>query len=404
MQKVFLGVIAGAVDKRVVIFARNVLDFIYYAQLQTHSTQTVTTLGRSLAEFHANKSIFVDLGIRKHFNIPKIHIISHYVDSIYSLGSLDAYNTEASERLHIDYAKDAYRASNRRDYVAQMTRWLQRREALHLRAGFISWCERNTSAHNGQDDGQTLETDTEYDRGCTASTVLIPSDGYYIAKKSPHPGLHPGEIEQVYNIAGFLPALTSFIRTRCGRPSIFPTAHDHFDCFNRVHIFLPAQPWVASSPQHTKMIVRASPSRPSNNPRRPAMQPARFDAAFVLEDPATNTFPNPPVHIARIRVIFQLPPHLSLSPHPLAYVEWYTPLGLIDPTTQMYHVSRATRNRQPHSAVICITQILRGCHLIPQFPRNMNDEWTQEKSLDIATRFWVNTYVDISTFVATKHI
>jgi hypothetical protein len=404
MQKVFLGVIAGAVDKRVVVFARNVLDFIYYAQLQTHSTQTVAALERSLTEFHANKSIFVDLSIRKHFNIPKIHMISHYVDSIYSLGSLDAYNTEASERLHIDYAKDAYRASNRRDYVAQMTRWLQRREAMHLRAGFISWSERNTSVHSGQDDGQTLETDTGYDRGCTSSTISIPSDGYHIAKKSPYPGLHPGEIEQVYNIAGFLPALTSFIRTRCGRPLIFPTGHDRFDCFNRVHILLPAQPWVASSPQHTKMIVRATPSRPSNNPRRPATQPARFDAVFVLEDPATNTLPNPPVRIARIRVIFQLPPHLSLSPHPLAYVEWYTHLGPSDSTTQMYHVSRATRNRQPHSAVICITQILRGCHLIPQFPRDMNDEWTDENSLDIATRFWVNTYVDLSTFIASKHI
>ena len=97
MQKVFLGVIVGAVDKRVVIFTHNVLDFIYYAQLQTHSTQTVTTLGHSLVEFHANKSIFVDLSICKHFNIPKIHIISHYVDSIYSLSSLDTYNTEASE-------------------------------------------------------------------------------------------------------------------------------------------------------------------------------------------------------------------------------------------------------------------------------------------------------------------
>lgn len=401
MQKVFIGVIAGVVDKRVVDAARNILDFIYYAQLQAHSTQTIAALERSLAEFHANKTIFVDLGIRKHFNIPKIHAISHYVDSIYSHGSLDAYNTEASERLHIDYAKDAYRASNRRDYIAQMTTWLRRREAMHLRSDFISWCEQNTSVHNDQDAGETSENDAEQDRG---STVSIPSNGYYIAKTSPYPGLHPGEIEQVYNIAGFLPALTSFIRTRGVGPSFFPTARDRFDCFNQVNIVLPAQPWVASSPQHTKVIIRATPSRRSNNQRRSATQPARFDAAFVLEDPATDAVPNPPVRIARIRVVFRLPQHLSLSPHPLAYVEWYTHLGPIDPTTQMYHVSRATRNRQPHSAVICITQILRSCHLIPQFPRNLNDEWTHETSLDIATRFFVNTYVDLSTFVASKQI
>ncbi|KAI0286483.1 hypothetical protein BC826DRAFT_887070, partial [Russula brevipes] len=89
--------------------------------------------------FHANKSVLVDLGIREHFNVPKIHMISHYADSIRSHGSLDAYNSEASERLHIDYAKDGYRASNQRDYIAQMTKWLQRREAIRRRTGFIAW-------------------------------------------------------------------------------------------------------------------------------------------------------------------------------------------------------------------------------------------------------------------------
>jgi hypothetical protein len=406
MEKVFLGAIAGAMDKRVVIVARSVLDFIYYAQLQSHSTQTIAALQRSLADFHANKSILIDLGIRRHFNIPKIHIVSHYVDSIFSRGSLDAYNTEASERLHIDYAKDAYRSSNRRDYTVQMTRWLQRREAMYMRAGFIHWCEQNASVHVDQDAGEVSDSDTEHDRGYKPSTASISPDrdGYYIAKKPPFPGLHPAEIERVYNIAGFLTALTSFIRTRDNRLSVFPAAHDRFDCFNQVNILLPAQPWVASSPQLTKAIIRATPSRPSNNQRTPEMRPARFDAAFVLEDPATDMFPNPPVRIARIRVIFRLPPHLALLPHPLAFVEWYTHLGSVDPTTQMYHVSRATRNRQPHSAVVSVTQILRGCHLIPQFPRNMNSEWTQQNSMELAARCFVNTYVDLSTFVASKGI
>jgi hypothetical protein len=404
MQKVFLGVIAGAVDRKVVGIARNVLDFIYYAQLQSHSTQSLAALERSLTDFHAAKSILIDLNIRDQFNIPKLHAVSHYLDSIYSLGSLDAYNTEASERLHIDYAKDAYRASNRRDYIVQMTRWLERREAIHMHSGFITWCERNTSVHVDQDAGETLEDDTEYDRRRKPSTVTNSSDSYFIAKKSPYPGLHPGGIERLYNITGFIPALTSFITTHCGQSQISLTARDHFDCFKQVNIVLPAQPWVTSSPQLTKTIVRATPSRPSNNPRRPAMQPGLFDAAFVLEDPATDANPNPPVRIARIRVVFRLPPHLELTPHPLAFVEWYTHLGPIDPTTQMHHVSRATRNRQPHSAVICVTQILRSCHLIPHFPRNMSHEWTCENSLDIATRFYVNSYVDLSTFVASKPI
>ena len=54
----------------------------------------------------------------------------HYGEAIRSHGTADGYNTEASERLHIDYAKDGYRASNKKDYFKQMTVWLGRQEAV----------------------------------------------------------------------------------------------------------------------------------------------------------------------------------------------------------------------------------------------------------------------------------
>ncbi|KAI9435273.1 hypothetical protein H4582DRAFT_1817754 [Lactarius indigo] len=36
----------------------------------------------SLASFHSNKDVFIDLGIRDHFNIPKVHSLIHYSSSI----------------------------------------------------------------------------------------------------------------------------------------------------------------------------------------------------------------------------------------------------------------------------------------------------------------------------------
>ena len=54
----------------------------------------------------------------------------HYVEAIKSRGSADGFNTESPERLHIDYAKEGYRASNKKDYVKQMTVWLGRQEAI----------------------------------------------------------------------------------------------------------------------------------------------------------------------------------------------------------------------------------------------------------------------------------
>jgi len=49
--------------------------------------------------------------------------MTHYVFLIQMFG-----NADGLERLHIDYA---YRASNKKDYTIQMTRWLDRQESIH---------------------------------------------------------------------------------------------------------------------------------------------------------------------------------------------------------------------------------------------------------------------------------
>jgi len=43
-------------------------------------------------------------------------------------GTTDNYNTEYTERLHIDLAKDAYRATNFHDEISQMTTWVHQKE------------------------------------------------------------------------------------------------------------------------------------------------------------------------------------------------------------------------------------------------------------------------------------
>ena len=89
--------------------------------------------------FHDNKSIFVDLGIRENFNIPKLHSCCHYASSIKLFGTTDNYSTQFTERLHIDLAKDAYRSTNRKDELPQMTTWLERREKVLRHEQYIQW-------------------------------------------------------------------------------------------------------------------------------------------------------------------------------------------------------------------------------------------------------------------------
>ncbi|KAG8940755.1 hypothetical protein FRC03_005130 [Tulasnella sp. 419] len=77
------------------------------------------------------------------FNFPKVHSLLHYVRAIKAFGTTDGYNTESTERLHIDMVKDAYRASNKRDYMPQMVEWLERKERIKKFALMIEWVEES---------------------------------------------------------------------------------------------------------------------------------------------------------------------------------------------------------------------------------------------------------------------
>ncbi|KDQ60094.1 hypothetical protein JAAARDRAFT_92799, partial [Jaapia argillacea MUCL 33604] len=141
MEKVFMGVLGSGAQEAVVKTAKAILDFIYFASFETHTSDSLAALDSALQEFHTHKDIFIKLGIRQHFNFPKLHAMQHYIDAIKSRGSADGYNTELPERLHIDFAKEAYRASNKRQYVVQMTRWLQRQESVNYFSAFLQWAK-----------------------------------------------------------------------------------------------------------------------------------------------------------------------------------------------------------------------------------------------------------------------
>lgn len=172
MEKSFIGILAGATDDlRVIKAATALLDFIYFASFQSHTAETLVSMQTALDTFHENKAAFIDLKVRspEHFNIPKFHALEHYIPAIRRFGSADGYNTESPERLHIDYAKDAYRASNKRDYVAQMVKWLQRQEAVDRFTAFRAWylCQQGVTAKDttSEDENSRSQVDVVEDSG-----------------------------------------------------------------------------------------------------------------------------------------------------------------------------------------------------------------------------------------------
>ena len=113
LQWVFVPALVGTTSNYDVIRAScALLDFVCLVQYHSHTEDTLQALQDALNDFHTLKDVFINLSCREHFNIPKLHLLVHYVESIWLFSSLDGFNTENSERLHIDYAKKAYAATN----------------------------------------------------------------------------------------------------------------------------------------------------------------------------------------------------------------------------------------------------------------------------------------------------
>ncbi|KIY52108.1 hypothetical protein FISHEDRAFT_5445, partial [Fistulina hepatica ATCC 64428] len=137
MAAILLGCLIGLVPNDTLLAIHALLDFIYIAQYPTHDETTLGYLQAVLDTYHEKKDIFIHLKVRgpkpkvsSHLNIPKFHSMHHYIPSIWLYGTLDNYNTETYKRLHIDFAKMGWRASNHKDVMPQMVNWVQRRENM----------------------------------------------------------------------------------------------------------------------------------------------------------------------------------------------------------------------------------------------------------------------------------
>lgn len=130
MAKILLGCLIGKMPTTGIKAVTALLDFIYLAQYTAHDTITLGYLQQALNRFHANRQYFIDTLVREDFNIPKFHSLLHYIEAIRNFGTTDNYNTEMFERLHIEFAKHGWRASNQRDEFPQMIRWLSRQEKI----------------------------------------------------------------------------------------------------------------------------------------------------------------------------------------------------------------------------------------------------------------------------------
>ncbi|KAJ7118222.1 hypothetical protein C8R44DRAFT_923423 [Mycena epipterygia] len=374
----------GLSSVRLVQAVQAVLDFVYSAQYPMHSSQTLDNLEDARMRFHRNKSIFVDLGIREDFNLPKLHSWEHYSPNIKLFGTSDNYNTEYTERLHINLAKDAYRATNRKEEFSQMTLWLERKEKIQRHDKFVDWKQSGSPG-------------IIYERKLT------------MPKHPTHKAVKFTALETDYRATFFRDALSRYI-VQLTDPNLslaqIEREANSFDVpFNSVPVFQrikfsTSDPYANDGPEDS--IVDSIHVQPQKISKRGDHVPARFDTALVNTGNGGKLSVTG-YRIAQVRVVFTLPQRLAktifptniVPPKYLAYVEWFSSFK---PQPERYHlmykVSRTIKNGDRLASIIPVSNIRRSIHLLPKFGPVAPLHWKSHNVLDECTTFFANPWTD----------
>jgi hypothetical protein len=418
MCRLLLGLIVdlpvpnGQVSLQITRVVRALLDFLYLAQFSSHTPDTIARLEDSLSRFHTNKAIFVDLGIREHFNVPKIHSLIHYSPSIRLFGTTDNYNTEQTERLHIDFTKDAYRATNHKDEYTQMTTWLERREKVQLHSAFIKWRQQSDQEEN-----------------ISAKPIGPPRPGARSLRMTRHPTLKAvsfNELAQKYGAVEFQDALADFI-AHTNHPTVSAATLTRLAADTLIpFLSVPVYHRIKFVSRDNSEIVDVVQVRPEQKDACGRPIPPRFDTVLVRgksqdgvmhgsngESHLYNDIVLPDCYaghrIAQVRVVFEIPskvvhvvfPSLDTTPpEHLAYVEWFSPIPITPgPNHLLYRVTRLAHHGQRRASIIPVESILRSVHLFPVFGQRAPREWNTFSVLELCNTFYINPFSDRDNYM-----
>ncbi|KAF8262183.1 hypothetical protein EI94DRAFT_1773259 [Lactarius quietus] len=291
----------------------------------------------------------------------------------------DNFNTETTERLHIDLTKDAFDASNKKDEHPQMTNYVEHKEKIHLHEQVVAWRLEGSppivaAPREWLLPGLELNCDLHMSKTPLDLKVSLET------------------IETTYGAEHFRVALRRYI-VRTNLPHL-TTAQVERNLWDYLHTeFYTSQTQTVDS-------IHAYPHK---SDALGCCIPARFDTALINEGTGGDTGVNG-YRIGRICVIFRLPeksiPTLFGMEHNipkhLVYVEWYTAFTPNpDPDNLLYKISpKMDRDSGRMCSIIPLANIRRSVHLFPKFGAVAPQEWKSNTVLDMANVFYVNSFTD----------
>ncbi|KAI5117089.1 hypothetical protein M0805_000569 [Coniferiporia weirii] len=300
MTKILLGVIANTVPKGMVIATWAILDFTYIAQYPSHSEGT---LGSSIINF----------------------------------GATDNYSTELFERLHINFAKQAFRASNRKEERPQMLKWLDRQE-------------KTTSFQ------QLLALHTHQEESLSQLLKARQGQPILLAKAEPFPNRNIDLVMEEHRAPWFTWYLKEylykhgFINTYGQRVQDYPLPFSNINVWTTVRL---CHQDIQGLDKDKEVMdsFHASPERIDNQGR---VIPAHFDTVLVEVDQTESDFQDSTsldgTRAGRVKIIFSLPRSFTDNGHgvpcePLAFVEWYTRVRAEPDTVSKFYEVKKHKER-----------------------------------------------------------
>lgn len=403
-MKVFIPAIYGLVPDQMVSAVATFTRFCYLVRRHEIGEASLDELGTAVEQFHRERQVFVDEGVREDFHLPRQHAMMHYQHLIQRFGAPNGLCTSITESKHIKAVKEPYRRSNKNEPLGQMLLTNQRIDKLA--AARVQFGATNCLLPLGVlaaplDQGERMDVDEEEDEEDAVAAEGVTCDGDVKLARY-HVKAVPKTLDSIGNYFA-LPQLHDNIRrylhdygSRSDRNAVFgmDMPIDHCPWVNaalRIKVF-PSAVATYHAPSDLSGIggmhrerIRSTPSWKNGPPRHDC----------VLLERQRNEPGFKGLLAAQVLLFFSF--SYEGEEHACAYVHWFERVGdEPHPVTGMWQV-RPDFNEAGNrlASVVSVDNILRGVHLLPVFAEEYTDlTMTFSDTLYAFHTYFINRYSD----------